>query len=61
MTMDHVAKIGDLILPVHRTLPDGSLVVGLPEGGKMRYIPRTRRLIGTERRTGKIFSAEVGK
>ena len=36
MTLDHVAKVGDLIFPVKREASDGSLIRALPNGGTLR-------------------------
>ena len=54
MTLDHVAKVGDLIFPVKREASDGSLILALPNGGELRLIPGGA-IIGTEYSTGKII------
>ena len=39
MTLDHVAKVGNLIFPVKRVASDGSLILALPNGGMLRLAP----------------------
>ena len=53
MTLYHVAKVGDLILPVKRVASDGSLILALPNGGEMRLVPGGA-IIGTNNKTGRI-------
>ena len=54
MTLDHVAKVGDLIFPVKRVASDGSLILALPNGGEMRLVPGGA-IIGTDYNSGKII------
>lgn len=53
MTLDHVAKVGDLIFPVKRVASDGSLILALPNGGELRLIPGGA-IIGTDKKNGQI-------
>ena len=53
MTLDHVAKVGDLIFPVKREASDGSLILALPNGGTLRLAP-SGKIIGTDKKTGRI-------
>ena len=53
MTLDHVAKVGNLIFPVKRTASDGSLILALPNGGTLRLAP-SGKIIGTNKKTGQI-------
>ena len=53
MTMDHVAKVGDLIFPVKRVASDGSLILALPNGGTLR-LAAGGKIIGTNKKTGRI-------
>ena len=53
MTLDHVAKVGDLIFPVKRTASDDSLILALPNGGTLRLAPGGK-IIGTNKKNGQI-------
>ena len=53
MTLDHVAKVGDLIFPVKRVASDNSLILALPNGGTLRLAPGGK-IIGTNKKTGRI-------
>ena len=53
MTLDHVAKVGDLIFPVKRVASDGSLILALPNGGTLRLAPGGK-IIGTDKKNGQI-------
>ena len=53
MTLDHVAKVGDLIFQVKRVASDGSLILALPNGGELRLIPGGK-IIGTDKKNGQI-------
>ena len=53
MTLDHVAKVGDLIFPVKRVASDGILILALPNGGTLRLAP-DGKIIGTNKKTGRI-------
>lgn len=53
MTLDHVAKVGDLIFPVKRVASDGSLILALPNGGTLRLAPGGK-IIGTDKKTQRI-------
>ena len=53
MTLDHVAKVGNLIFPVKRTASDGSLILALPNGGTLRLAPGGK-IIGTDKKTQRI-------
>ena len=54
MTLEHVAKVEDLIFPVKREASDGSLILALPNGGELRLIPGGA-IIGTDYNSGKII------
>ena len=58
MIMDHVVKIGNIIVPVVRTLQDATLLVDVA-GWRARYVPSAKRIIGTNRRTGRIMSVKI--
>ena len=58
MTMDHVVKIGNMIVPVVKTLQDATLIVDVA-GWRARYVPSAKRIIGTNRRTGRIVSVKI--
>lgn len=58
MTMNHVVKIGNVIVPVVKTLHDASLIVDVA-GWRARYVPNAKRIIGTDRRTGRIVSVKI--
>ena len=58
MTIDHVVKIGKVIVPVVKTLQDATLIVDVA-GWRARYVPSARRIIGTDRRTGRIVSVKI--
>ena len=53
MTLEHVAKVGDLIFPVKREASDGSLILALPNGGTLR-LAHGGKIIGTNKKTGRI-------
>ena len=53
MTLDHVAKVGNLIFPVKRVASDDSLILALPNGGTLRLAPGGK-IIGTDKKTGRI-------
>ena len=53
MTLDHVAKVGDLIFPVKRVASDDSLILALPNGGTLR-LAAGGKIIGTDKKTGRI-------
>ena len=53
MTMDHVAKVGNLIFPVKRIASDESLILALPNGGTLRLAPGGK-IIGTDKKTQQI-------
>ena len=56
--MDHVVKIGNIIVPVVKTLQDATLIVDVA-GWRARYVPSAKCLIGTSRRTGRIVSVKI--
>lgn len=58
MTMDHVVKIGNIIVPVVKTLQDATLIVDV-SGWRARYIPSAKCIIGTNPRTGRIVSVKI--
>lgn len=58
MTMDHVVKIGKVIVPIVKTLQDATLLVDVT-GWRAQYVPSTKRVIGTSRRTGRIVSVKI--
>lgn len=58
MTMDHVVKIGKVIVPVVKTLHDATLIVDVA-GWRARYVPSAKCLIGTSRRTGRIVIVKI--
>ena len=53
MTLEHVAKVGDLILPVKRVASDGSLILALPNGDTLR-LAHGGKIIGTNKKNGRI-------
>ena len=53
MTLDHVAKVGDLIFHVKRVASDGSLILALPNGGTLRLTP-SGKIIGTDKKNGQL-------
>ena len=58
MIMDHVVKIGNVIVPVVKPLQDATLIVDVA-GWRARYVPSAKRIIGTNRRTGRIMSVKI--
>lgn len=58
MTMDHVVKIGAVVVLVIKTLQDATLLVAVA-GWRARYVPSAKRVIGTDRRTGRIISVKI--
>ena len=53
MTLDHVAKVGDLIFPVKRVASDGSLILALPNGGTL-HLAHGGKIIETNKKNGRI-------
>ena len=53
MTLEHVAKVGNLIFPVKRVASDDSLILALPNGGTLRLAPGGK-IIGTNKKTGRM-------
>ena len=58
MTMDHVVKIGKVIVPIVKTLQDATLLVDVA-GWRARYVPSAKCIIGTDCRTGRIVSVKI--
>ena len=54
MTLEHVAKVGNLIFPVKRVASDNSLILALPNGGTLR-LAHGGKIIGTDYNSGKII------